>query len=184
MIAAVDFDGVIHPYTQGYQGPGVFEAPYSDTREALLELKSMGYGIVINTCRGETDQIKAYMKQYDLYYDKVNCHTEWNEKGFIPNSSKIHADVYIDDRSIRHNGDWLCTLDKVMHFVPWYRKTKQPVLSTASSYIRQSVTELLLLLEQTTNDWELKALTESIKSLQDTEQFLQRMGQITNDRDM
>ena len=45
---AVDFDGVIAEY-DGYKGPGVLGDPRQDVREALRELRSEGWKIIIHT---------------------------------------------------------------------------------------------------------------------------------------
>jgi hypothetical protein len=118
-IAAVDFDATIAQY-DGWKGKGVFGEPIDGVRNALNMLRMEGWIIAVNTTRSEVDQIKSYLRKYDIHFDYVNSSPRNGEQDLSP--SKIAADVYIDDRSLRFMGKWdLEFTRKILDFTPWNR---------------------------------------------------------------
>ena len=119
MKIAVDFDGVIHGYSQGWQGGDIYDPPVPGVKEAMEELKAKGHTLYIFTTRtnkifhkDEKDQKKAievYMKEHDIPFDKI-----WT-------FGKPMADIFIDDRAIGFRGDWQATLKEVEGFKVWNR---------------------------------------------------------------
>lgn len=118
MTIAVDFDGVIHRYAQGWNGGEIYDLPVNGVKEALQKLKEAGHKIYIFSVRTNTifhkkdklDQeklIKAWMLKYEIPYDKI-----WT-------FGKPMADVFIDDRAIAFKGNWDETLQDVLHFKSW-----------------------------------------------------------------
>ena len=101
-IAIIDFDGTLCKFAFPDVGP-----PEPHVREALETLKDAGYTIKIHSCRTATywgnveerihhvASIYDFMREYGLPYDEV-----------ILNIDKPIADVYIDDRAIRYEGNW------------------------------------------------------------------------------
>ena len=108
-IVAVDFDGVIHPYPNGYRGKGKFKPPINKAIIGMKTLRAMGYHIHIWTCRKEKDLVKKYLDKYKIPYDK-----------FIENKSE--ASLHIDDRNIRFNGSWPDLVQEVESFKLWYER--------------------------------------------------------------
>jgi beta-phosphoglucomutase-like phosphatase (HAD superfamily) len=101
----VDFDNTIcERAVYPEAGP-----PKDGVKEALLELKSMGFSIIIWSCRTSRDvyphmiermeQMK-YMKEWFLKYDMGNCYDE------ILMMDKPNADIYIDDRAVQFSDNW------------------------------------------------------------------------------
>ena len=99
-IVAVDFDGTL--FAEGaYPGVG---APHTFLIEVLKKLQKMGCFVILWTCRcGEplVNAVKACEEQ-GLVLDGVNSNhissiLQW---GAEPQSVKIFADVYIDDRGL------------------------------------------------------------------------------------
>ena len=87
---AVDFDGVIHdfknPVPGRRMGPPIFNA-----QDALVDLKSKGYEIVVFTVWGDEkgqSVIRDFMNYYNLPFDRIT-------------NIKPQADFYIDDKAIR-----------------------------------------------------------------------------------
>lgn len=93
-VAVVDFDGVIAQY-DGWLGDDIFGDAMPGAAEALTELRTHGWQIIIWTTRQVTPGLKNYLKNNYIPYDSINT-TDHNPPG---TSNKPIADVYIDDRS-------------------------------------------------------------------------------------
>ncbi len=93
---AVDFDGVIHRYSRGWQEGHIYDNPVEGSLEALSELANKEYRIAVFTTREDCDAVLAWL----------NWH--WDISG-IPGPLPVHeitnkkplAVAYIDDRGIR-----------------------------------------------------------------------------------
>jgi hypothetical protein len=94
---AVDFDGVVHAYTSGWTGPEPIDPPVPGARAAIAAIRSMGYGVVVFTCRALTADgmsgTKAWLAKHEIEVDEVTA-------------VKPHAQLYLDDRAVRFDGDW------------------------------------------------------------------------------
>lgn len=71
--------------------------------EALKELKDDGHEVAIWTCWA-TEEARQWLDENKVPYDYVN------EEAPDHGSPKIDADVYLDDKAVRHEGDWNRTL--------------------------------------------------------------------------
>lgn len=123
---AVDFDGTI--VALGPQGrhlsleeseliPGV--------KEALAELKKLGFRIIIWTVQDNKSGIEAFLKEHGIDFDHFNYNPDQ------PTSSpKIIADRYIDDRSMQP--DWPKVVRELSTELA--KKSLQPLSGPASSY--------------------------------------------------
>ncbi len=98
---AVDFDGVIHNYSQGWQNGMLYDVPVDRVAETLGKLKRKGYNIIIFTTRlnpkfdiinkgvrNVRKDIEDWLRKYDIPYDELT-------------NNKPAAIAYIDDRAIR-----------------------------------------------------------------------------------
>jgi hypothetical protein len=115
---AIDFDGVISKY-KSYEGKGVFGEPTPCCVEAIKALKDRGWIVIIHTTRSETHQIKEYLDKHMVAYDYINYNPENIDRGC--NMGKPLADIYIDDRAVRFNGDWMHTIEEVLNFKPYWK---------------------------------------------------------------
>lgn len=94
--ACFDFDGVIHPYGNGYGR--VFTHPCDpNVKKTIIELSELGWRVVCHTTRALTEQGRSDVEAY-LY-----------EEGLRPYISeitgeKVPARVYVDDRAITYDG--------------------------------------------------------------------------------
>lgn len=125
MKIAIDFDGVLHGYSQGYQDGEIYDPPVPGAADAMKKLKEQGHYLYIFTTRTnkifkkkgdakdekyQENQIKEWMAKYDIPYDKI-----WT-------FGKPMADLFIDDRAINFAGKWNETLETVANFKTWLEK--------------------------------------------------------------
>lgn len=127
MIIAVDFDGVVHDYTEGWKGGKIYGKPVQTSRWALGYLCRHGHQVLIYTCRaysgtvngrkvrGKKREIAAWMKQHAIPYTEI-----WTGRG------KPAADIYVDDRAVEFRGHWPVTLEHILKFSTWQgHRTRQ-----------------------------------------------------------
>ena len=87
---AIDFDGVIHQYSKGFQGlDNAYDPPMPGAWEALEKLKDRGYRLIIVSSR-PVEPIKQWLDKYEMahFFDEVS-------------NTKHPAKYYIDDHAIR-----------------------------------------------------------------------------------
>lgn len=100
MIVAVDFDDTLCDSSNIKEGKQMGE-PIPGAIAAMKELKGKGYIVVVHTVRGDRPKhVEDWLKYYGCPFDVVT-------------NIKVPAMVYIDDRALRFNGDWLDTLDEL-----------------------------------------------------------------------
>ena len=121
-VVAIDFDGVINNY-QGWKGIGVFEEPVPGTAQALSYMRKLNMVIIIHTTRGEANMIADYLNHHHIPFDHINRLPGQPDH---QNLGKPQADVFIDDRAIRFEGNW----NEIMHQLfsklqPWYKNTNK-----------------------------------------------------------
>lgn len=120
-VAAIDFDGVIHFYGNGWQGGQIYDKVVPGAKEGIQSLKDAGFRIMIYTTRtnpmyrkkGELEQypqLIEYLDKNGIVYDQVYV-----------GSGKPMADVYVDDRAIPFSGNWTETAEAVKNFKVWNR---------------------------------------------------------------
>lgn len=117
-LICVDFDGTITKFKE-YKGTGVFEPPTPGCQMALIALQRSGFLLNIFTTRGEIENIKKYMDDYDLPYDFINDAPVDAGQNF----GKPPAKYFIDDRAIRYRGSWSEVLRLIQEFeeAEWMR---------------------------------------------------------------
>jgi hypothetical protein len=101
---AIDFDGVIHAYSRGWEGGAIYDEPVPGVAEALA-LLALDYRLVVFTARDlkppEAREIGLWLYEHGLtqYIAEVT-------------NEKPKAWAYIDDRAIRFES-WKQALDSV-----------------------------------------------------------------------
>ncbi len=99
---AVDFDGVIHKYSEGWHDGSIYDSPVEGSKKQLKRLVDKGYKVIIFTTRVNPemgDSVEVENKKIE----------EWlTSNGFKQNihyhkitALKPKATAYIDDRAIR-----------------------------------------------------------------------------------
>ena len=104
---AIDFDGVIHSYHQGFQG---LENAYGDVhpgaRKAISKLHESGFKLIVLSSR-PAYVIRDWLKKYalDIYFEEIT-------------NVKRPASFYIDDHAVEFiKGDknsWIRALNKIL----------------------------------------------------------------------
>jgi len=116
--ACIDFDGVIATY-DGWKGPDILGEPIAGVAEGIQRLKDNNWMIIIFTTRLASDKLRTYLNDNKIPFDYINENPEQYPN---TNNGKPAAHVYIDDRAITFNGNWVETVDTVLNFKPWYKK--------------------------------------------------------------
>lgn len=102
---AVDFDGVIHSYSKGFNDGSIYDGPVSGVREAMSKLKEKFY-VYVSSARGDSKEgkeaIEEYLRLNKIPFDEVSI-------------TKPPAKIYIDDRAIRFR-NWTQTLEDIDKF--------------------------------------------------------------------
>lgn len=137
---AIDFDGVIHAYSKGWQDGSCYDKPVFGAFEAIQTLMSSGYSVFVFSTR-KPKQIKRWLKEnayesdyihngmggdpQDFCYPKFGFTVEtipfwkkfWNKKNVLGiTKRKLPALAYIDDRAICFRGTWQTTIGDIVNF--------------------------------------------------------------------
>lgn len=97
---AVDYDGVLHPYTEGWVGPvPADEPPMPGARLFLETLVAQGFDVVVFSTRcSRTEGLVGtidWLQKHDLFRFVVKVTHE-----------KPAAIAYVDDRAVAYRGDF------------------------------------------------------------------------------
>ena len=111
----IDFDGVLHDYSQGWLGDNVFGKPVENADKGTLKLKEQGWTIIVFTCRGNTPELREWLKKNNITYDYINE----NPEGVQNDTGKPIADIYLDDHGLKFNGDWDTSIKEIENFESW-----------------------------------------------------------------
>lgn len=107
----VDFDGVLHSYTSGWQGEDVIPDPPVEGAQAFVRrLHADGYAVVVASTRANSEKGRGAM-------------AVWFVKNGFPTVHIAHGKpsgrVYIDDRALRFNGSWPSNAEIEAAATPW-----------------------------------------------------------------
>jgi len=98
---SIDFDGVIHKYSKGFQGlDNAYDPPMEGAKESMEKLLDEGFVIKILSSRPK-EVIYPWLDKYGMSHivDEVSNH-------------KFPATIYIDDRGF-HFKDWESTMVEI-----------------------------------------------------------------------
>lgn len=111
---AVDFDGVVHTYSKGWQDGTIYDPPMPGALDSLRILMDT-YAVFIHTTRDATT-VAGWLAErgFDTLVDVEGPNHPkrefWNEQGtLLVTDRKLPAIAYIDDRGIRFD-NWLQTM--------------------------------------------------------------------------
>jgi hypothetical protein len=116
---AVDFDGVIHAYSQGWQDGSIYDEPVPGALDAIRALQRDA-AVFVHTTRAP-DAVCCWLEERgipattDLPPD--NVYEFWNSQAIVlVTNRKLPAVAYIDDRAVRFR-DWDQALADVKEFL-------------------------------------------------------------------
>lgn len=113
-ILCLDFDGVLHSYSSGWQGADVILDPPVDSAQEFVRQASKPFHVVVFSSRsnqpGGIDAMRTWCAKHGFPVDKMTFATE-----------KPPATVSIDDRAITFTGKWPSVSD-LMAFTPWNKE--------------------------------------------------------------
>jgi len=128
-ILCLDFDGVIHSYTSGWQGAGVAaDPPVDGTLEYLIEA-TKHYRVLVYSSRSKSFAGRRAMKRYIREHFTMpltfspdhDC--DWLHEAIEFPWFKPPALLTIDDRALTFTGDWSdFSPDKLRQFKPWNKR--------------------------------------------------------------
>ena len=116
----LDFDGVLNQF-KGWTGVYEHYEPVEGAKKFLEALKAEGYYVIIFTARPSDDlpSVAIWLQEHGM----------WDYVAKVTNV-KIPAKVYIDDRAVRFDGDYMDIMDKIKDFAPhWQVKLDKTILS-------------------------------------------------------
>lgn len=115
---AVDFDGVLHGYSEGYKDGEIYDDPVPGAAEAMQKLVDAGLEVVIFSTRNHDREVDG--KQEPNQRAEMEA---WLDKHEIP-YTRIHDEpgkplcqLFIDDNCYRFEGDWDGAVDDVLKLV-------------------------------------------------------------------
>jgi Cft2 family RNA processing exonuclease len=144
---AIDFDGVIHKYSRGWQDGSIYDDEIASVFESIQELMKTYSVFILSTRNSRT--IKKWIKQkttecdylpYELSgfenppeycYPKYGFTCQvipfwvkfWNKRNCLGiTNRKLPAHAYVDDRAIVFTGDWQKTKADINSFKPYNQK--------------------------------------------------------------
>jgi len=124
-IISVDFDGVLHSYASGWQGPReARDPPFPGAMEWLRDMLAMGYRLEIFSSRSSMEGgIPTMIDWVNRHAKLITGRNDWTPELIYP-TVKPPAKVILDDRAMYFTGKWP-TPAEIDAFQPWYKKDAQ-----------------------------------------------------------
>lgn len=124
-ILCLDFDGVIHSYTSGWQGPRTIpDPPVDGAIDQIARYLNAGFDVVVHSSRAcyfcGIWAMRRWLRHWaaDMWYDVPGYH---GVESVRFSRQKPPAHVTIDDRAITFTGTWP-TPNELRSFAPWNRR--------------------------------------------------------------
>jgi hypothetical protein len=112
---AIDFDGVIHKYSEGWKDGSIYDEPVEDAFGTIYYLIDSGIAVYVHTSRKPwpiANWLNENHFKLPLILETMKARREfWNRtNALLITNRKLPASAYIDDRGIRFS-DWIQTID-------------------------------------------------------------------------
>lgn len=101
MTICIDFDGVIHRYSRGWNGGAIYDPPVEGAIEALHALLAAG-PVAVFTARQDLKAVATWLRDHGIFarIDLGDVHF-WNSRdALLVTNRKLPAQVYVDDRGV------------------------------------------------------------------------------------
>lgn len=126
---AVDFDGVVNPYSRGWQGGELYEREVTPGFWLWLETVSERFDVVIHSSRfadRDPQLVGDWLRARWAEHSGMDGVPDWLERlAFSP--TKPPAWLTVDDRCVRFDGDWSADElrpEAMLAFEPWTQRNK------------------------------------------------------------
>lgn len=121
---AIDFDGVIHKYSKGWQDGSIYDETIDGWVSAINSLFNKGYSVFIFTTRDPEKIVTWFYEEFVGAGEQpfrmvvIPEDTEfWNEAWTVGvTQRKLPAIAYIDDRAIRFRESWVKVFEDLREF--------------------------------------------------------------------
>jgi len=124
-ILCLDFDGVCHSYTSGWQGATVISDPPVPGMWRFLEAAVQAFQVHIYSSRsheiGGTEAMRRWFRQHAASQYRRDIVEKW----LLFPLEKPPAMVTLDDRALTFTGVWP-TVEALLAFEPWTRHRSPP----------------------------------------------------------
>lgn len=115
MRVCIDFDGVIHAYTSGWQGPReIPDPPVPGALEAVEAYLDAGLQVAVYSSRSKSAEawkaMRGWLRHYGFPLDRIETPTQ-----------KPPAQLYIDDRGFHFQGKFP-SVEFIRTFKPWNKR--------------------------------------------------------------
>lgn len=119
----IDIDGTISRYIEWVDAK-TFGEVLPHCAETIHHLKADGWFVIIYTTRADKAEIKRFLDANNIPFDAIN-----ENPNQPPNAEggKPYADVYVDDRAIQFDGDWVGAYQKITGFKAWEEGPIHPI---------------------------------------------------------
>lgn len=125
-ILCLDFDGVLHSYSSGWQGAGIANDQPVDGSEAFLVEAAKHFRLMVYSSRSKSFAGRAAMKRfvrehfnYPLTFSSDHD-VDWLPEAISFPWFKPSAFITIDDRALTFTGNWHdFPIDALKGFRPW-----------------------------------------------------------------
>lgn len=135
----IDFDGVIHSYTSGWNGVTAIDDPPVEGAIGFLYDALQAFKVAIYSSRSSSpagiDAMRQYIEKHAQAAGFDSGQTQWWLQLEWP-VSKPAAFVTLDDRAITFTGEWP-TIQSLLSFAPWYEKPRPSTLAVAVDLLQK-----------------------------------------------
>jgi hypothetical protein len=126
-ILCLDFDGVIHSYRSGWQGPAVISDPPVPGAIEFIRSAVAYFSVAIFSARsqqpGGISAMRAWLEAWAARELPPGADLAFLQQVTWP-TEKPQAFVTLDDRGLTFTGEWP-SLEALRAFRPWYRQSSQ-----------------------------------------------------------
>jgi hypothetical protein len=123
-ILCLDFDGVLHSYTSGWQGADVIPDPPVPGAIAFLRAAVQHFTVAIYSSRSHQPGGQAAMQSWLATWAKADPDHS-TDLSFLEAIKwpleKPGAFVTLDDRALTFSGEWP-SMDTLLAFRPWHKR--------------------------------------------------------------